>query len=58
MMARHLAYLRKKYWKARYAVNFPRMRPSESGFQPNVVMSDRELAQLTLPSASSTMMWT
>lgn len=23
------------------------MRPSESGFQPNVVMSDRELAQLT-----------
>ncbi len=47
MMARHLAYLRKKYWKTRYAVNFPRMRPSESGFQPNVVMSDRELAQLT-----------
>ena len=23
------------------------MRPSEGGFQPNVVMSDRELAQLT-----------
>lgn len=23
------------------------MRPSESGFQPNVVMSDRELAQVT-----------
>ncbi len=47
MMARHLLYLRKKYWKTRYSVNFPRMRPSESGFQPNVVMSDRELAQLT-----------
>lgn len=46
-MARHLLYLRKKYWKTRYSVNFPRMRPSESGFQPNVVMTDRELAQLT-----------
>ncbi len=47
MMARHLSYLKKKYWKTRYSVNFPRMRPSESGFQPNVIMSDRELAQLT-----------
>lgn len=47
MMARHLMYLRKHYWQTRYSVNFPRMRPSESGFQPNVVMSDRELAQLT-----------
>ena len=47
MMALHLQYLRKRYWKTRYSVNFPRMRPSEGGFQPNVVMSDRELAQLT-----------
>ena len=48
MMARHLLYLRKKYWKTKYSVNFPRMRPSENGgFQPNVVMNDRELAQLT-----------
>jgi 2-iminoacetate synthase len=47
MMARHLLYLRKNYWRTRYSVNFPRMRPSEGHFQPNVVMSDRELAQLT-----------
>lgn len=47
MMALHLQYLRKHYWKTRYSVNFPRMRPSEGHFQPNVVMSDRELAQLT-----------
>ena len=46
MLALHLEYLRRKYWKTRYSVNFPRMRPSEGGFQPNVVMSDRELAQL------------
>lgn len=48
MMARHLRYLQKKYWRTRYSVNFPRMCPSESGFQPNVVMTDRELAQLTM----------
>lgn len=47
MMARHLLYLRKHYWRTRYSVNFPRMRPAAGGFQPNVVMTDRELAQLT-----------
>ena len=47
MMARHLRYLRKNYWKTKFSVNFPRMRPSKGGFQPNVVMSDKELAQLT-----------
>ena len=47
MMARHLSYLHKNYWRTIYSVNFPRMRPSESGYQPNVVMSDRELAQAT-----------
>ena len=48
MMAYHLRYLQKKYWKTKYSVNFPRMRPSENGgFQPNVIMSDRELAQVT-----------
>ncbi|MFI3240914.1 MAG: 2-iminoacetate synthase ThiH [Bacteroidales bacterium] len=47
MMAFHLRYLQKHYWKTRYSVNFPRMQPSESGFPPNVIMSDKELAQLT-----------
>ncbi|MDE5651856.1 MAG: 2-iminoacetate synthase ThiH [Muribaculaceae bacterium] len=47
MMARHLRYLQKKYWKSRFSVNFPRMRPSESGFQPKTVITDRQLAQLT-----------
>lgn len=46
MMALHLQYLRRHYWKTRYSVNFPRMRPSEGHFQPNVIMTDRELAQL------------
>lgn len=47
MLARHLRYLQKKYWKSRFSVNFPRMRPSESGFKPNSIISDKELAQLT-----------
>ncbi|MDE6267920.1 MAG: 2-iminoacetate synthase ThiH [Muribaculaceae bacterium] len=48
MMARHLRYLQRHYWRTRYSVNFPRMRPSESGYQPNVVLTDRELARLTV----------
>ncbi len=47
MMARHLRYLQKRYWRSRFSVNFPRMRPSESGYQPKVVINDRELARLT-----------
>lgn len=48
MLARHLRYLQRHYWKTRYSVNFPRMRPANNGgFEPNVVMSDKELAQLT-----------
>ena len=47
MLARHLRYLQKKYWRTRYSVNFTRLCTSESGFKPNVVMSDKELAQLT-----------
>ena len=48
MMARHLRYLEKTYWRTQYSVNFPRMRRAENGgFQPNVEMTDRELAQVT-----------
>lgn len=48
MMARHLRYLRRNYWKTRYSVNFPRMCPAEGGYTPSVVMNDRELAQVTM----------
>ncbi len=47
MMMRHLRYLQKNYWRTKYSVNYPRMRTAENGgFQPNVVISDREYAQL------------
>ena len=52
MMAYHLRYLEKTYWRTQYSVNFPRMRRAENGgFQPNVEMTDRELAQVTLRHA-------
>ena len=48
-LAHHLRYLQRKYWRTKYSVNFPRMRPAENeGFQPNVLMTDKELAQLTI----------
>lgn len=47
MMARHIKYLRKNYWQTKFSVNFPRMRPSKGNFQPNVTMTDKELAQVT-----------
>ena len=47
MMARHLRYLQRNYWQTRFSVNFPRLCPSESGFQPRFPMNDKELAKLT-----------
>ena len=46
MMARHLRYLQKKYWRSRYSVNFPRLCPSESGFKARCTLSDKDLVQL------------
>ncbi|MDR1335429.1 MAG: 2-iminoacetate synthase ThiH, partial [Tannerella sp.] len=47
MMALHLRYLQKTHWQTLYSISFPRLRPHEGEeFRPNVVMSDRELAQL------------
>ncbi len=48
MMAAHLRYLQRRYWRTRYSVNFPRLRPARNeGFKPGCFVSDRELAQLT-----------
>lgn len=47
MMAHHLRYLQKKYWRTRFSINFPRLRPSESGFKPNYPVSDKDIVQLS-----------
>ena len=47
MMAYHLRYLQKTYWQTKYSISFPRIRPFDGeSFRPNVLMTDKELAQL------------
>ena len=43
--ALHLDYLEKTYWRTRYSVSFPRLRPHEGEVQPKVEMSERDLVQ-------------
>ncbi len=42
----HINYLKKKYWKTRYSVSFPRLRPAKGVIEPRVIVSDRDLVQL------------
>ena len=44
--ALHLDYLERTYWKTKYSISFPRLRPFSGGLEPKVDMSDRELVQL------------
>jgi 2-iminoacetate synthase len=44
--ALHLDYLERTYWRSKYSISFPRLRPFSGGFVPEVVISDRELVQL------------
>lgn len=44
--ALHLSYLERTYWKTKYTLSFPRLRPHAGGLPPKVEMSDRELVQL------------
>jgi len=44
--ALHLDYLQKTYWKTKYSISFPRMRPAEGIIEPNVIVSDKNLVQL------------
>lgn len=44
--ALHLSYLEKQYWKTKYSLSFPRLRPFTGGFEPNSVIEDRDLLQL------------
>lgn len=45
-MAMHLLHLEKTYWKSKYAIAFPRMRPHEGGFQSQFTVDDKEFVQL------------
>jgi 2-iminoacetate synthase len=43
--ALHLDYLERTYWRSRYSVSFPRLRPHAGGLEPKVEMTQRDLAQ-------------
>ncbi|EZH74852.1 thiamine biosynthesis protein ThiH [Aquimarina atlantica] len=44
--ALHLNYLQKTYWKTKYSISFPRLRPHSGGLEPKVAMTDSDLVQL------------
>ncbi len=44
--ALHVNYLERNYWKTKYSVSFPRLRPASGLIEPKSVISDRELVQL------------
>lgn len=44
--ALHLRYLQKTYWKTKYSISFPRLRPHSGGLEPKVEMTDTDLVQL------------
>lgn len=44
--ALHLNYLQTTYWKTRYSISFPRLRPFSGGIDPKVEMTDANLLQL------------
>jgi len=45
-VAAHLSYLEKKYWKTKYSISFPRLRPCAGGLEVKSEMSDKQLVQL------------
>lgn len=45
-VAMHLEYLEKHFWRSRYSISLPRLRPCKGGLQPKSIMSDKQLVQL------------
>lgn len=46
MCAHHLRYLERRYWRSRFSISFPRLRPAEGDFQVPHPINDRSLVQL------------
>lgn len=44
--ALHLSYLEKKYWKSKFSISFPRLRPHVGSYNPKFPITDKELVQL------------
>ncbi|MCL4142059.1 UNVERIFIED_CONTAM: hypothetical protein GTU68_047668 [Idotea baltica] len=48
MLANHLDYLRKTYWKTKFSISFPRLRPASGVTHPKLCINEKELTQLIL----------
>ncbi|MCL1049000.1 2-iminoacetate synthase ThiH [Shewanella abyssi] len=46
LMGHHLAYLEKHYWRSRYSISLPRLRPCTGGITPKVELTDKGLVQM------------
>lgn len=44
--ALHLKYLEKTYWRTKYSISLPRLRPHAGNFMPKDPISDKEMVQL------------
>ena len=42
----HLRFLSRNFWKTKYSISFPRIRPHTGTYQPNFPVSNKELSQL------------
>ncbi len=46
LVASHLQYLEQTYWRSKFSISFPRLRPAEGVIKPRVHVTDRNLVQL------------
>lgn len=46
MMGHHLSYMQKHYWRNRYSISVPRLRPCVGGIKPETPLTDKQLLQL------------
>lgn len=46
VMGHHLAYLERTYWRSRYSISLPRLRPCTGGISPKVELTDKGLVQM------------
>lgn len=45
-LAHHLGHLKRHYWRSRFSVSFPRIRPCVGGIKPQSLLSDKQFMQL------------
>ncbi len=46
MLAEHLAWLQQTWWRSRYSISFPRLRPCAGGIPPASLMDEAQLLQV------------